>query len=43
LIACFEKVKQDGNVAIIKFDGERRKTGILFLSPSQKINENDSI
>jgi len=33
LIGCFEKVKEDGNVAVIKFDGERDKDWYtIFIS-----------
>lgn len=33
LIACVEKIKENGNVVVIKFDGERLENGYtIFIS-----------
>ncbi len=41
LISCFEKVKQNGDVAVIKFDGERKENNYtdFITSPLTKKRE----
>ena len=40
LLNCFEQVKNDGNVAVIKFDGERSEMQYtVFISFPQKKDE----
>ncbi len=40
LLACFEQVKENGDVAVIKFDGERIENQYtVFISSSQNDNK----
>ena len=41
LLACFEQIKENGDVAVIKFDGERVEISIpfSFLFLKMRINQ----
>lgn len=43
LISCFELVKKDGNIAIIKFDGERVENGYTIFITFPVIRKREMI
>lgn len=47
LISCFEEVKKEGNVVVIKFDGERIENGytvfISFINQNKEMIRVDGI
>jgi len=43
LISCFEEIKRNGDIAVIKFDGERHNSGYTVFVSFSEIKKREMI